>query len=184
IHQLTQGCEPVQATPTLLDAVRALIDTTTQQAQEITRAQLDLVAEYWECLEVQSIASPRIILVQLLAELWNVATHHMLGSEVDKIEAFTHYFLSIVENIYLKIKITHLESVVHWYQPGMVQALTTLRETLDHQEQTLLGQLTHVGEQLLKYQRAGPEYEQLALAYSQITENIRLVQDDIQRIVA
>ncbi|KAJ1979563.1 hypothetical protein H4R34_002774 [Dimargaris verticillata] len=184
IHTLTQDCEPAKgkvtlrdfpAAGSLFDAVRTLINTTNQQAQEITRAQLGLVTEYWECLE---------ILVQLLADLWDVATHHMFGPEVDKIEAFAHYFRTIVENIYLKIRITHLESVVHWYQPGMVQALTSLRATLDHQKQSLLDQLTHVGEQLLKYQRAGPEYEQLALAYSQITENIRLVQDDIQRILA
>ncbi|KAJ1950272.1 hypothetical protein IWQ62_006595, partial [Dispira parvispora] len=69
-----------------------------------------------------------------------------------------------------------------WYNPATSSALENLRNYFDGKEADLLAQLREVGEQLVKYQNVGPEYEKLAEAFRETMQATELVQSDIERI--
>ncbi|RKP34259.1 hypothetical protein BJ085DRAFT_31962 [Dimargaris cristalligena] len=158
---------------TFQDTVELLIQQNRHDQQRLQNAQKQLLDDYAECFEIAQ---------AVLSELWTASVDFLFHHESGVADAFTQYFDCIIENMCLKLKIMRYEGLILWYSPDTMSALGTLRHCLDEREKALLGKLSDVGEHLLKYQHAGPEYEKLAEAYRQIMESTRQVQEDIRRI--
>ncbi|KAJ1907431.1 hypothetical protein IWQ60_011866, partial [Tieghemiomyces parasiticus] len=161
--------------PTLGESIESKLVAYRRDRKRLQEARCALLDEHFEYFEV---------LREVLTELWTAATRYILNHEVAKVEAFTGYFHCVIENMYLKLRITHLDTRLRWLTPNVEEALAQLRRGFDNEEAQLAARLTEVGEHLLKYQRAGPEYEALAAAFREIVQATQQVQDDIQRIQA
>ncbi|KAJ1644971.1 hypothetical protein IWQ61_010362 [Dispira simplex] len=157
----------------LKESADQLIHDIASERTRLNNLQKDMVDDFFEYLQ---------LVMELLEFLWQAVTKHLLDHEIRKIDAFTGYFHSIIENIALKLKITYYGYLLEWYNPATSSALENLRNYFDGKEAHLLAQLREVGEQLVKYQSVGPEYEKLAEAFRETMRATELVQSDIQRI--
>ncbi|KAJ3415756.1 hypothetical protein HDV05_004220 [Chytridiales sp. JEL 0842] len=95
---------------------------------------------------------------------------------------FLNYFGTIIGNIYRKLQCMELELRLSLFTGPPGQQLREERETMLAQKEQAEINLGKVEHALRNYQNAGYEFERLASNYTRLIQDIRIVEDDIERM--
>ncbi|ORX60128.1 hypothetical protein BCR36DRAFT_394549 [Piromyces finnis] len=119
---------------------------------------------------------------ETLETLYKILIYHKCQKYTELNAAFNNYYSAIIENIFLKLNVLKIEIMESLYTEETISALINIRETFLMKKEEVENQLNIINERLMEYEYAGEEFNELATNYSNIINEIRVLNNDIERM--
>ncbi|KAG4104606.1 hypothetical protein H8356DRAFT_1636970 [Neocallimastix lanati (nom. inval.)] len=119
---------------------------------------------------------------EALGTLYKILIHHKCQKYTELNAAFNNYYSAIIENIFLKLNVLKVEIMESLYTEETISALINIRETFLMKKEEVENQLNILNERLMEYEYAGEEFNELATNYSNIINEIRIMNNDIEKM--
>jgi len=119
---------------------------------------------------------------ETLETLYKILIHHKCQKYTELNAAFNNYYSAIIENIFLKLNVLKVEIMESLYTEETISALINIRETFILKKEEVENQLNILNNRLIEYEYAGEEFNELATDYSNIINEIRIMNNDIEKM--
>jgi len=119
---------------------------------------------------------------ETLETLYKILIYHKCQKYTELNAAFNNYYSAIIENIFLKLNVLKIEIMRSLYTEETISALINIRETFLMKKEEVENQLNIINDRLMEYEYAGEEFNELATNYSNIINEIRIMNNDIERM--
>ncbi|GBC05126.1 hypothetical protein RclHR1_06050004 [Rhizophagus clarus] len=130
----------------------------------------------------ERIAAYLNVMKGILAKLWNLTEEFKFRHEFEKNTNFNDYFSGLVNSILLKLNVLRLQALTSIYDKKIVESLNVIKKNLIEEENEKSTILKRLDNELMAYQIAGDEFEQIVQDYLNIIKEIETTKDDIRRI--
>ncbi|SAL99646.1 hypothetical protein [Absidia glauca] len=169
-----------QVIPIQQDTAHLLVSSVQQLSTKIQNSKFDLTSKKL-MLSNEMILYVKVIL-ELLDIIWLIIQEFKYKSEKEKNQTFDNYLGSMVDSLLLRIRSLHVTIMTATYDEGLVASLTSLRNMLNQRLDLATKEMAEQKKLLDNYQHMGPLFEKLRKAYGDVLEQIKAIEDDIQRM--
>ncbi|KAI8338059.1 HAUS augmin-like complex subunit 4-domain-containing protein [Chlamydoabsidia padenii] len=122
------------------------------------------------------------VILELLDVIWLIIREFKCGFEKEKNEALDAYLDAMVDALFMRIRSFHISVLMATYDKHLVASLESLRIMLNERLDLATKKVTESSDLLQQYQHLGPLFEKLRKTYGDVLRQIKIMEDDIQRM--